>query len=493
MVSGGDGATQAVGVPVLSSGLDLEAFLKSQERAGQKDSVGSFTVASEKALKKLARFRLPDETSWVIKVVQAACLWESPILCMQQTRHSTTFYFCPASSEAWPTEQAVMSSLTGGVTSNGGPVDELSIALSSLVEQVGLSFVLTLSRDGEQNPPIYAGGDVSQLSKDQIEAYSKVSNGGIRLTVSHFLSSESRSGRLLPTFTSCARRDIPIADSFKLAAFAYPGEVYLDGRKLSPLTTHPWFGFSKSRRPVFMQGIPEPGLPPHLVYKSGFEDKLFSCRTHPQRAERSYGGASNYRTWLLCTAHQPSEYFYFGGEFVAPHWTTKSHRILFARHGAVVSTKEFPTHEGVCEFTLLFNIDHEETDLTGFEVTENPSWLARYDYTLKEAAELALRTQTRTISLVSDDTDEHSCRDSTFASRDYSKWHRPIRNRTTEGYDMGIGIDLSQCTFLMLNGARSILDKLTDSHSKGRTRYWLEDVLQDFERVYQAFPEKRRD
>ena len=50
----------------------LESFLNTHRSDGQVLEEGSFTLAREKALTKLAGFRLPYEGAWAVKVVQCA-------------------------------------------------------------------------------------------------------------------------------------------------------------------------------------------------------------------------------------------------------------------------------------------------------------------------------------------------------------------------------------------------------------------------------------
>ena len=51
---------------------ELEKFLHSQSTEGSQQGGGSFTLAREKALLKLANFQLPFAGAWAVKLVQAA-------------------------------------------------------------------------------------------------------------------------------------------------------------------------------------------------------------------------------------------------------------------------------------------------------------------------------------------------------------------------------------------------------------------------------------
>ena len=74
------------------SGFDLQAYLHDQRAEGVQDSEGSFTVAREKALTKMAHYALPGEFSWTLKIVQAANCWQAELLEIVQTRVATSGY-----------------------------------------------------------------------------------------------------------------------------------------------------------------------------------------------------------------------------------------------------------------------------------------------------------------------------------------------------------------------------------------------------------------
>ena len=59
------------------SEFDLGRFLNQQASEGSLDSEGEFTIDHAVAARKLARFAMPDEYSWVLKLVQASVGWKS--------------------------------------------------------------------------------------------------------------------------------------------------------------------------------------------------------------------------------------------------------------------------------------------------------------------------------------------------------------------------------------------------------------------------------
>lgn len=76
--------------------MGVEDYLQSASRLGQLDSEGSFTIAGEAAVGKLAAFQLPRQSAWVLKIVQAAVTSGASFLEIRQSRDVTTFRFDPS-------------------------------------------------------------------------------------------------------------------------------------------------------------------------------------------------------------------------------------------------------------------------------------------------------------------------------------------------------------------------------------------------------------
>ena len=74
-----------------SSADELDLFLTQLGGEGVRDSEGSFTVAGDRALKKLAVHQLPREAAWVLKVVQAAVQARASTIRVDQSRRSIQF------------------------------------------------------------------------------------------------------------------------------------------------------------------------------------------------------------------------------------------------------------------------------------------------------------------------------------------------------------------------------------------------------------------
>ncbi len=217
----------------MGEGFDLREFLEQQRREGVEQGEGAFTIASDKLLTKVAKFSLPRDEDWVLKIVQAVNAWCAQRLVIRQTRLATSFFFCPPDKTSFPTEGRLIQSLSAGVLEADQPIAMLSMALRSLVDQVGLSFVLALRQDDATGKPIFAGDDTSALSPEVREQWSSLNRNGVRLTVSHFRGSESSKGRYVPTFAGIPRRDLAITGVLESLAYTSGVPIHLDGRLLT--------------------------------------------------------------------------------------------------------------------------------------------------------------------------------------------------------------------------------------------------------------------
>lgn len=232
----------------MEQGFDLGAFLAEQRAQGQQDSEGSFTVSAERALSKLARFALPGDFDWVLKIVQAVNAWKAPELIVRQTRVATSFTFVPQKMSGL--DEEIVQCLQSGSLNNASPVHLLSMALRSLVDQAQLSFVLAIRCNGELGKPIFAGSDTSKMSASTREEWTRLEREGVRLTVSHFKGNESLTGRFIPTLSFIPRRDIEIAQILDQRAYLSGSSIKLDGRRVTDLAKNPLWGHSKWFRPL---------------------------------------------------------------------------------------------------------------------------------------------------------------------------------------------------------------------------------------------------
>ena len=350
----------------MPEGFDLGSYLQQVRSEGVQDSEGSFTVAQDKALDKLARFTLPREYDWVLKIVQAAYAWNCPLLQVSQTRVATSFYFCPP-ADSFPRESSIVEALRVGSTPEDGPLHDLCIALRALVDQVGLSFVLAIRRNEEPGSPIYSGDDVSGLGEKERLEWASLTTNGLRLTVSHLKGNESTVGRYVPTFTLVARRNIGIAEVLQERAFCSSMPIYLDGRLLTNPFTHPKIGekhFSrplalacsgKSEDPIWIRFFP--ALTPTRQLTS--PKQLLSHDTD-WALFRTYDWSALRKVKLAQEQGDEYSYYVYRAEF--------ENRIFWVRNGVVCMVDRVDSKAyGTCAL-LFVNVNDARTDLSGLQL-----------------------------------------------------------------------------------------------------------------------------
>ena len=79
----------------MSDKSPVETHLLQAQDQGLFDSEGSFTIAGEEAVGKLAAFQLPRKSAWVLKVVQSAVASQSTEIRVKQSASQTSFHFDP--------------------------------------------------------------------------------------------------------------------------------------------------------------------------------------------------------------------------------------------------------------------------------------------------------------------------------------------------------------------------------------------------------------
>ena len=367
----------------MSDGLDLKAFLESQVSEGRVDSVGSFTVAKEKALEKLAHFSLPQDFDWVLKIVQAANIWRAPKMVVRQSRVATSFYFCPPRGESFPSEASIVQALENPVLDHQNPNHAIAMALRSLVQQSRLSFVLAVRQDGEMYKPIFAGDDVSGLAPQTREAWTHLSTDGVRLTVSHFQGSESLTGRYLPTFSHQARRDVEILAKLEERCFASAVPIDIDGRLLGMVFPRGDYFVTHKQRPLALGRLPQ-----HGAQQDRLESlQLLTGHINRDNIRVSTSPAYPDRPWFLITGSDPRmeslAYETLSGILSPIGRKGKQkpeHTVWWTRQGITVAHYSFEGFgDPETSFQLFVPAEHLRTDLSGLEIERDRQQWAKHN------------------------------------------------------------------------------------------------------------------
>ncbi len=351
--------------PVTNQGIDLRSFLADQQNEGQLDSQGQFTISAEKAREKLAAFSLPGEYDWVLKIVQAVNLWKAPRLVVAQTRVATSFTFAPATC---PEHTEILSALTQVSLEHTNPTHALSMALRSLVEQVGLSFVLAFGPQSAARPPIYAGDDTSQLNPKTLALWIRIPGQGLRLTVSHFRGDESLTGRYIPTFTQVPPRHLSILQALQWNCVTSSVPIFLEGRRLNDPTQLSEVGFSPGFR--VLRAAVLSGGDSRDARRTLLEDYPWGTLSSRIATRGTFSG--NEPWYLLRTLdwshlNEVIDVETFERK-VDPKLRPPDHRILVFRQGVVCSTYSIINSSWGTNLTLAVPADHQRSDLSGLRV-----------------------------------------------------------------------------------------------------------------------------
>lgn len=345
----------------MKKGFDLGAFLSEARSEGRVDSEGSFTVAENKALDKLAQFSLPGEYDWVLKIVQAANAWNCEALTISQTRVATSFYFKP---EVLPQESHLIQALRSGSSTADGAIHELCLALRALVDQVELSFVLAVHDGTGPAEPIFSGYDVSRLSGNERKTWVNLDREGLRLTVSHFRKKERLTGRYIPTVARVARRHLKILETLQERAFCSPMPILVDGIDTTNLLANESFGADEHYRPLAI-GLPEAEEISWLAYPTRSDASLYS-RPIETRKQTIWCYLFTVHYLSLPKLHKALSLGIEWSAF-APFRPPKN-RFIWTRYGVAVSELVSRSSCVATSLMTFLNGDHLRADLSGLSV-----------------------------------------------------------------------------------------------------------------------------
>jgi hypothetical protein len=386
--------------------FDLGQFLMDQASDGSVESEGEFTVDSATAARKLARFSMPHEYSWVLKLVQAVVGWDTTGLQVRQTRAYTSFTFVPDETRDIPSPKDIVRTILHGNLENQDPISRLCISLRSLVEQTGLSFVLGLCVEKGEVETLFAGPDATALDSATRKAWGWLPERGIRVTVSHQLRGQFYVGRYAPRFMLKENRDVDIAQQLVNHAFLSPVPIDLDGRtSITNLLEHPEFGFTKRLRPFLIVGLPAPGEPP----SEELHEVAIPIVAAPERARRERVESDLGRALVVLQVLEPYTAEKERGEHDYQEKARKAlvSHLLWVQDGVVVERKSIRMEDSpLVRLILILDATGLETDLTGFSLLNTAEKKERFNQGLVLAKKLvreAFELHKKKLSLLDSD------------------------------------------------------------------------------------------
>jgi hypothetical protein len=344
----------------VSENRDLLSYLQEQSSDGSKESEGEFTVSLEAARKKLAKFALPRDSAWALKLVQAAVGWKMNRIEVSQSWMETQFLFEPNEADDLVSEKKLLSSLLSGQVLAETPLAQFCLALRAIVEQANLSFLLVIT-DGKSLPkPLYAGAYYSGLSEDQRLIRCNKLPIGLTLFVRHAYSFASDTP--VSQMIGLRSNGLPIIQELKDYAYLSPIPLLLGKKRLDGLLDSPHFRFDR-QLPLALSGLKNlEHSPQSFQLPDSFEEKQFSFLTSPRRARRGYGGEKDFLcAYLLCALSRGTP----------PTKTSGLSTFHWVRDGVVVQTSPLALATSVLGIQIYANASGLKSDLTGFQLVEN--------------------------------------------------------------------------------------------------------------------------
>lgn len=372
--------------------------MASQRAEGEVHGEGSFTLAREKALAKLANFQLPFEGAWAVKVIQAALLVGTGPISLRQTSKETVFFFQP--DPDWTID---------GLEEAFFELEKHTVSLRCLMSALwvtgvgrGCPFLITLP--GHQEGLVWNGQEFYRLSQDDNENQSRDcdrSDSNLCLRVFHFPAGRTGVVDWVQQQVSGSRLNAEVSKAVCQLCFASSRELRLDGRRIDGFQFAPEQGWSESSFPLWLSPVPC-SLPPLEIppgTSSGLRgEDLFvnNIKGMDRVAEKALGGldlAEETGAMLMVTAHAMRAK---SGRRTT--WETHSGRCLvyWIRHGIVLRAEPLSIPARCCSIALFLNAQGLKTDLSGLLLQRDDQAVERLRVALK-AGDRALQSLDMTI------------------------------------------------------------------------------------------------
>jgi len=377
----------------------LESFLNTHRADGQVLDEGSFTLAREKALTKLAGFRLPFEGAWAVKVVQAASSVVSQSgIRIQQTARETRFGFdCPADWSLDRVESAFFTPEPG----KDRALNHLMSGLWTVGVGKRRGFLLTLPEMTEGL--LWDGVVMHRLPLEEPI--------GCSLTVSHRPSNHSLKDWLTqPGLAS--RLNSEVSTALAERCYTSPVPLYLDRRRLDGIhlcPTHGWTGDSFPFYMTFLELDSRVRVPPGTfdnLQASGKKDAISpGLHVMSVSALESLTQTTEAGAILLVAAHasQATSRRYSKWE------TRRSPSVCYwIRDGAVVDSNILDVPNKACSVALFLDADDLQSDISGLAVVSDAVKAERMVQAARQVKERLIEVSDSGFKAVVSEANKHS-------------------------------------------------------------------------------------
>lgn len=357
---------------------ELEELLRAELAEGTTDSSGHFTISRDKALEKLAAFRLPSESAWVLKIVQAAVASGCQELDIRQTSYATEFHF--KGDTGWTLDE-VENEFYQVETSSKTDLEHLKQGLWCVSLNGMRPFTLVLP--DSQESLLWTGDRMQRKSGSPME--------DAVLTVSHRTMVQ---GRGIPFLAGAeaAGRNAEIAQELARHAFTCSIPLRVDGRRLDALQVCRVHGLGSASYPIqigFVRGdLPQLGVPPATL--GGFQrptdanalmEKLF-------QPQSNLPGEVSLMCLLTAHLHQVKE-----GKKQVWKLLEQENLIYWVRDGVVVDRTRTPIKGGAFSMGIFASAEGLQADVTGFALQKTPALRMRVREIVRLVAPFVVRSE----------------------------------------------------------------------------------------------------
>ncbi|MBS2039660.1 hypothetical protein JST97_32040 [bacterium] len=335
----------------------MDAFLKNLSHSGQWESTGVFTLNVGAAARKLAAYQLPRPSAWILKMVQAGVVSESPHIIVSHNRQASCFAF--ASLE--PLDPQIIAAGLCQVQEPASRIYEyLVLALRGLVGEQR-PFEVRIQNRSRLHRLTWDGGQLKREQQEQPGSNLSLVQVVARYTGDQLNHRAIRASEVRELQHNAHACHVPIRlDGLKINDLAFPAGETGQGQTATLLLAGqaPIPGITEWERPDYLQRLPRPTW---NMGRQGHDSQPLISVSAPSRISAiwkvviGYGFVDDNEGRKKTQRVEPCQ---------------RCDQCWWIRHGVVVQVDAisglFPI--GV---QLYLSADEFETDLGGFQLLES--------------------------------------------------------------------------------------------------------------------------
>lgn len=339
---------------------ELQLFLQAYEREGSDQGEGSFTLAKEKALAKLAEFQLPFAGGWALKIVQAVVAGgDSTSLRVGQNKSETRFHF--EIPHSW-TPTSVEDAFFDPIPSSDRSLDHLMRALWAVGLNQKRPFEIRLNRHRARI--IWNGLSFHRFDLEKPDPENRAV-----VTIAHRGLDDER-GRFVES-RAIRRRNADVAKALTDYAYTCPLPLTLDWRRLDALQYCPDYGVSVETHPYLL------GFCPTALGSFGLPQRTFDylpveevSGPRPARLKAlSSSVVSGSQAYSMASL---AYMFSYHAHDVGTAFEKKRSSVCFwLQDGVVVDQQKLAVSEGTHTVAMWLSAEGLDNDLTTLRLRES--------------------------------------------------------------------------------------------------------------------------